>query len=136
MKLPLGKIALIAASVIGAGCSQTVQTAASTTSGPRTRAERTGYLETSHYDDVIAFLDSLKGRPELTFGSIGKTNEARDIPYVMASRPRVSSEPASDVSPDSPGGAAIARQAVKGPDLPGVREEICARARRERAAIR
>ncbi len=58
--------------------------------GPRTRAERTGYLETSHYVDVIAFLDSLKGRPELSFGTIGKTNEGRDIPYVVASRPRVS----------------------------------------------
>lgn len=58
--------------------------------GPRTRAERTNYLETSHYADVMAFLDSLKGRPELVFGSIGKTNEGRDIPYVIASRPAVS----------------------------------------------
>ena len=57
---------------------------------PRTRAERTGYLETSRYADVVAFLDSLKGRPELTFGSIGRTNEGREIPYVIASRPRVS----------------------------------------------
>jgi hypothetical protein len=39
---------------------------------------------------VIAFLDSLRGRPELVFGSIGKTNEGREIPYVIASRPRVS----------------------------------------------
>ncbi len=58
--------------------------------GPRTRAERTNYLETSHYADVIAFLDSLQGRPELAFGSIGTTNEGRGIPYVVASRPRVS----------------------------------------------
>ena len=58
--------------------------------GPRTRAERTGYLETSRYSDAIAFIDSLKGRPELSFGVIGKTNEGRDIPYVLASRPRVS----------------------------------------------
>jgi zinc carboxypeptidase len=57
---------------------------------PRTRAERTNYLETSHYADVISFLDSLHGRPELVFGSIGKTNEGREIPYVIASRPRVS----------------------------------------------
>jgi len=57
---------------------------------PRTRAERTGYLETSRHADVVAFLDSLRGRPELTFGSIGRTNEGRDIPYVIASRPRVS----------------------------------------------
>ena len=58
--------------------------------GPRTRAERTDYKETSHYADVIAFLDSLHGRRELAFGSIGKTTQGRDIPYVIASRPRVS----------------------------------------------
>ncbi|HEX5972545.1 MAG TPA: M14 family metallopeptidase [Gemmatimonadaceae bacterium] len=57
---------------------------------PRTRAERTGYLETSHYADVVAFLDSLKAlRAPLAFGSIGRTVEGRDIPYVVASRPLV-----------------------------------------------
>jgi hypothetical protein len=57
---------------------------------PRTRAERTGYLETSHYADVVAFLDSLKAlRAPLAFGCIGKTYEGRDIPYVIASRPLV-----------------------------------------------
>src|SRR6476659_9876852 len=35
--------------------------------GPHTRAERTNYRETSTYADVIAFLDSLHGRPELSF---------------------------------------------------------------------
>ena len=59
---------------------------------PRTRAERTSYLETSHYADVIQFLDSLKSlRAPLAFGSIGKTFEGRDIPYVIASRPLVHS---------------------------------------------
>ena len=57
---------------------------------PQTRAERTSYLETSHYADVVAFLDSLKAlRAPLAFGSIGKTFEGRDIPYVIASRPLV-----------------------------------------------
>ncbi|HEX6600689.1 MAG TPA: M14 family metallopeptidase [Gemmatimonadaceae bacterium] len=57
---------------------------------PRTRAERTNYLETSHYADVVAFLDSLKAlRAPLAFGSIGRTYEGRDIPYVIASRPLV-----------------------------------------------
>jgi hypothetical protein len=57
---------------------------------PSTRAERTGYRETSHYADVVGFLDSLKtlGAP-LAFGSIGRTVEGREIPYVVASRPRV-----------------------------------------------
>src|SRR4026207_2180354 len=60
------------------------------TAGPRTRAERTGYRETSRYGDVVAFLDSLRGRPELSFGTLAKSTEGRDIPYVVASRPRVS----------------------------------------------
>jgi hypothetical protein len=59
---------------------------------PRTRAERTNYLETSHYDDVVAFLDSLKKlNAPLAFGSIGRTSESREIPYVIASRPLVHS---------------------------------------------
>ena len=63
---------------------------------PRTRAERTNYLETSHYDDVVAFIDSLKklGAP-ISVGSIGTTNERRAIPYVIASRPLVSTPEAA-----------------------------------------
>lgn len=58
---------------------------------PRTRPERTRYRETSHYADVRKFLDSLRAlRAPLAFGSIGKTSEGRDIPYVIASRPLVS----------------------------------------------
>src|SRR5690349_9189393 len=58
---------------------------------PRTRAERTNYTETSHYDDVVAFIDSLKrlGAP-ISVGSIGTTSENRSMPYVIASRPLVS----------------------------------------------
>ncbi|HEY8831201.1 MAG TPA: M14 family metallopeptidase [Gemmatimonadaceae bacterium] len=58
---------------------------------PRTRPELTGYKETSHYSDVRSFLDSLRklGAP-IVLGSIGKTNEGREIPYVIASRPLVS----------------------------------------------
>ncbi|HEX6573605.1 MAG TPA: M14 family metallopeptidase [Gemmatimonadaceae bacterium] len=85
----------LAVAAVIMGCAAGVNTASSPTSGPRTRAERTNYLETSHYADVIAFLDSLKGRPELEFGSIGRTNEGRDIPYVIASRPRVATPEAA-----------------------------------------
>ncbi|MGK2934872.1 MAG: M14 family metallopeptidase [Gemmatimonadaceae bacterium] len=57
---------------------------------PRTRAERSNYTETSRYADVVAFIDSLQklGAP-IVVGSIGKTTQGRDIPYVIASRPRV-----------------------------------------------
>ena len=57
---------------------------------PRTRAERSNYTETSRYADVIAFIDSLQklGAP-IAVGSIGKTSQGRDIPYVIASRPLV-----------------------------------------------
>ena len=57
---------------------------------PTTRPERTNYAETSRYADVIAFLDSLKRlNAPLAFGSIGRTSEGREIPYVIASRPLV-----------------------------------------------
>jgi len=56
--------------------------------GPRTQAERTGYLETSSQASVQAFLDSLTrlGRP-IAGGVMGKTTEGRDLPYVIVSRP-------------------------------------------------
>jgi hypothetical protein len=76
----------------GAGVSPNDQMIAASgpVPGPNTRAERTNYRETSTYADVIAFIDSLHGKPELSFGTIGKTTQGRDIPYVIASRPRVS----------------------------------------------
>ena len=59
---------------------------------PLTRAERTNFMETSHYDDVITFIDSLKTLgAKIEIGSIGKTIEGRDLPYVIASRPLVTS---------------------------------------------
>jgi hypothetical protein len=63
---------------------------------PRTRAERTSYTETSHYDDVVAFIDSLKriGAP-ISVGTIGTTSERREIPYVIASRPLVATPEAA-----------------------------------------
>lgn len=58
---------------------------------PLTRAERTNYRETSSYADVMAFLDSLQARGAvMTRGSIGRSSEGREIPYVIASRPLVS----------------------------------------------
>ncbi len=55
-----------------------------------TRPERTGFRETSTYADVIAFIDSLKaGTSPFAYGSIGKTNEGREIPYLILSHPVV-----------------------------------------------
>ena len=60
-------------------------------SPPRTRPEVTAYSQTSRYADVRSFLDSLGAlRLPLALGSIGKTTEGRDIPYIIASRPGVS----------------------------------------------
>ena len=74
-----------------AGCASPVPGPPSPADYPRTRPERTRYRETSHYADVVKFLDSLRIlRAPLAFGTIGKTNEGRDIPYVIASRPLVS----------------------------------------------
>jgi hypothetical protein len=53
-------------------------------------------METSRYADVVAFIDSLArvGAP-ITVGSIGTTTENREIPYVIASRPLVSTPEAA-----------------------------------------
>jgi hypothetical protein len=57
---------------------------------PLTRAERTSFTETSRYADVVQFVDSLRILGAKIFvGSIGKTVEGRDIPFVVASRPLV-----------------------------------------------
>ncbi|HEV8411892.1 MAG TPA: M14 family metallopeptidase [Gemmatimonadaceae bacterium] len=56
----------------------------------QTRAERTKYAETSLYTDVISFLDSLQQRgAKIHIGFIGRTMQGRDVPYVIASRPLV-----------------------------------------------
>jgi hypothetical protein len=57
---------------------------------PLTRAERTRFTETSRYADVVQYIDSLGILgAKIHVGSIGKTMEGRDIPFVVASRPLV-----------------------------------------------
>ena len=57
---------------------------------PLTHAERTRFTETSSYADVTQFIDSLKALgAKMHVGSIGKTTEGRDIPFIVASRPLV-----------------------------------------------
>jgi Zinc carboxypeptidase len=82
-------LAVVTALVVLA-CAPTVRRPLGPADYPRTRAEQTGYREASHYADVRKFLDSLRNlQAPLAFGSIGKTFEGRDIPYVIASRPLV-----------------------------------------------
>jgi hypothetical protein len=57
---------------------------------PLTRAERTGFTETSLYADVVLFIDSLKVLgADIETGFMGRTTEGRDLPYVIASRPLI-----------------------------------------------
>jgi len=57
---------------------------------PLTRAERSGFTETSHYDDVVTFIDSLRTLgAKIAVGSIATTVEGRTLPYVIASRPLI-----------------------------------------------
>jgi len=59
---------------------------------PLTRAERTGFTETSRYEDVKSFLDSLKLLgAKIQIASMGKTALGRDLWYVIASRPLITS---------------------------------------------
>src|SRR4051812_38817011 len=59
---------------------------------PLTRAERTNFTETSRYEDVIAFIDSLKRLgAKIQTGAIGQTALGRNLPYVIASRPLITS---------------------------------------------
>ena len=63
---------------------------------PRTRAERSGYLETSTFADVNAFIDSLRlAELPFTMGLFGRSPEKRWIPYIIASRPAVGSPEAA-----------------------------------------
>ena len=95
-RLPLALLAF------AAGCSATVPPAGPPLRSrypgnlerarPLTHAERTNFAETSSHAHVVQFIDSLKTLgAKIHVGSIGKTTEGRDIPYVVASRPLVTS---------------------------------------------
>jgi hypothetical protein len=87
----LWAVSCVVAAIIGGACAPAhVNRPITPADYPHTRPELTRYQETSHYSDVQDFLDSLRklGAP-LTFGSIGKTTEGRNIPFVIAARPRV-----------------------------------------------
>lgn len=75
---------------IGSAIGQAMDAMPSAASVVATRAERSGYRETSTYDDVVSFLDVLQASDAaIATGSIGRSSEGREIPYAVASRPLV-----------------------------------------------
>ncbi len=49
-----------------------------------TRAEASGWIETSRYDDVVAFLETVaERRPDMHLTSMGYTSEGRSIPLLV-----------------------------------------------------
>ncbi|HKO14934.1 MAG TPA: M14 family metallopeptidase [Gemmatimonadaceae bacterium] len=100
--MPLHRLLSTLLLTLAAGCAPRASTAVASAplrsrypgdlarARPKTRAEVTNFTETSRYADVMQFIDSLKllgGKVHV--GSIGKTTEGRDIPFVVASRPLV-----------------------------------------------
>ncbi|MGH8030628.1 MAG: M14 family metallopeptidase, partial [Arenimonas sp.] len=59
-----------------------------TASPPLTRAESSGYAETSRHADVVAFIDALRalGDPRLHVGDFGQTPEGRALPLLVLSQ--------------------------------------------------
>jgi hypothetical protein len=85
-----GTAALAAAAAITAGCAARIDPSRPNFPLPQTRAELTNYNQTSTYGDVTAFINGLRSRnAPLAYGTIGRTTEGRDIPYLIASRPVV-----------------------------------------------
>src|SRR5262245_52665774 len=61
----------------------------------KTRAERSNFAETSHYDDVVAFLETVdRASPLVHVTSFGYTFEGRRLPLAIVGR-------VSDVTPDA-----------------------------------
>jgi Zinc carboxypeptidase len=53
----------------------------------KTRAERTNYIETSRYDDVVAFLNTVaKGSPLIHVTTFGYSFEGRSLPLAIVGR--------------------------------------------------
>lgn len=84
---------LLSLGLLGASLAGTsiLEAQDNTTRGPRTRAERTNYLETSTHEEVVRFVDSLRtmGAP-ITVTELAKSPNGRTLPLVIASRPKVS----------------------------------------------
>ena len=59
----------------------------------KTRPERTDYRETSHYDDVVAFMDAAaKASSKIHLTTFGKTFEGRALPLAVVGAPDATPE--------------------------------------------
>ena len=57
---------------------------------PLTRAEVSGFTETSSYRDVMTFIEALRqNSQDIVVTSLGRTSQGRDLPLVIMSRPLV-----------------------------------------------
>src|SRR5262245_57948608 len=61
----------------------------------RTRAETSGYQETSSYDDVRRIVGQLAGLPVVHATTFGPTEEGRDLPLLVVSDPKVTTPEAA-----------------------------------------
>ncbi len=84
-------VALAVLATGGASSSSSAQATAS--DALLTRAERTRYIETSRYDDVVRFLERVAGeRADVHLTPMGYTMEGRAIPLLVVGAPGASPE--------------------------------------------
>ncbi len=86
----LARVALSAALLLGAGLSpaQVPSPAPSKRIWPLTRPESTGYVETSRYDDVVAFMKEMAAvAPQIHLATYGYTFEGRRMPLAVIGAP-------------------------------------------------
>jgi hypothetical protein len=83
---------LIATGVLALALCSTPAAAAG--QAPLTRAERTGYQETSRYADVLALLDDVQASPQLHARTFGYSFEGRPLPLMVVGRGLETGSPA------------------------------------------
>jgi hypothetical protein len=82
--LPVASPARIGSACLLAFAAIPGAAAAQAPAGPLTRAETSGYVETSTYDDVLTFLDGVAAAsPELHVTAFGYSYEGRRLPLVV-----------------------------------------------------
>lgn len=89
---PTARAAALAALLLGPSLSpaQTAKPAAAPAkrTWPLTRPESTGYVETSRYDDVVAFMKAMAAAsPEIHLSTYGYTYEGRPMPLAVIGAP-------------------------------------------------